>query len=230
MSVTVNRPLSAGADRAARAVAASQPGRRVGQRSGRRVAVGALLVVLSVVVFWQVDLRRHADESFLAVARPVEAGQVIADGDVEVVRVANSSGLALLPAGQRADVVGRTAAVPLTVGSLLTVGQVGPAAWPPAGQAVIALPVKPGRAPAGLAAGARVLVLVAPPAGAGQTAPQGPAGGAGVRRAVATVVSVEAGADQVGTQLVTVLLAADAAEAVASATGDVSVVQLGPGR
>ncbi len=200
--------------------------RRAGRRSGRRVAAGLLLVLATVVTFWQVDLRRHADEQFLAVARDVPAGQVITDADVRVARVANPSGLALVSAQRRAEVVGRTAAVPLAEGSLLVSAQVGPAAWPPAGQAVIAVPVKPGRAPAGLAAGSRVVVLVAPPAGQQASQTQN----SGARRAVATVVSVAAGADQVGTQLVTVLLPADAAEAVASAAGDVSLVQLGPGQ
>lgn len=114
--------------------------------------------------------------------------------------------------------------MPLAAGSLLVSAQVGPAAWPAPGQAVIAVPVKPGRAPTSLTTGSRVVVLVAPPAGGQQASQQNN----GVRRAVATVVSVAAGADQVGTQLVTVLLAADSAEAVAAAPGDVSLVQLGP--
>ncbi|MDG4803159.1 SAF domain-containing protein [Micromonospora sp. WMMD980] len=224
MSVTTDRP------RAVNTAAADLPPvpagtRRVGRRSGRRVVAGLLLVLATVVTFWQVDLRRHADEQFLAVARDVPAGQVITDADVRVVRVANPSGLDLVPAERRGGIVGRSAAVPLAAGSLLVSAQVGPAAWPAAGQAVIAVPVKPGRAPTSLTAGSRVVVLVAPPAGGGQQAPQQ---NNGVRRAVATVVSVAAGADQVGTQLVTVLLAADAAEAVAAAPGDVSLVQLGP--
>lgn len=180
-----------------------------------------------MVTFWQVDLRRHVDEQFLAVARDVPAGQVIADADVRVVRVvrvANPSGLDLVPAERRGGgIVGRSTAVPLAAGSLVS-AQVGPAAWPAPGQAVIAVPVKPGRAPTSLTAGSRVVVLVAPPAGGQQASQQNN----GVRRAVATVVSVAAGRDQVGTQLVTVLLAADSAEAVASAPGDVSLVQLGP--
>lgn len=200
--------------------------RRAGRRSGRRVTAGVLLVLLTVVTFWQVDLRQHAAESFISVVRAVPAGQVVTDSDVAVVRVSNPSGLALLAADRRGEVIGRTAAVPLAAGSLLTVGQLGPAAWPPAGQAVIAVPVKPGRAPAGLAAGSRVVVLVVPATGAGQD----PSMFAGARRAVASVVSVSAGADQVGTQLVTLVLAADAAETLASSSGDVSIVQLGPGK
>ncbi|MGI5214861.1 SAF domain-containing protein [Plantactinospora sp. CA-290183] len=195
------------------------------------MVAGALLVLLTVVTFWQVDLRRHRASSFLTVIRPVAAGQVIGDADVEVVRVANASGLALVPADQRGRVIGARAAVPLAAGTLLTAGQVGPLAWPPAGQAVIAVPVAPGRAPSGLAAGARVLVLVVPQVGQPAPQPQASgtqAGSSGVRRGVASVVSAQAGGDQAGDQVVTLLLAADVAEAVAAAAGDVSLVQLGP--
>lgn len=225
MTVTTERSRAAENGRGApRGLAAPSP-RRAGRRSGRRVVGGVLLVLLTVVTFWQVDLRRHAHESFLGTARAVPAGRVITDADVAVVRVANPSGLALLAANRRAEVVGRTAAVPLAAGSLLTEGQVGPAAWPPSGQAVIAVPVKPGRAPSGLTAGSRVVVLVVPANGAGQENGKN----AGARRAVASVVSVSAGTDQVGNQFVTLLLSAEAAETVASASGDVSLVQLGPG-
>jgi hypothetical protein len=190
-----------------------------------------LIVIATVVAFWQMDLRQHSDEAFLSTARPVAAGQAITDGDLTVVRVANTSGLALIAATRRGDVVGRTAAAPIPQGVLLTAAQVGPPAWPPSGQAVIALPVKPGRAPADLAVGATVIVLVVP-AHASQTSTIGDdAGGkkdAGTRRAAATVVSVSTGADQLGTQLVTLLLAADSAESIASASGDASLVQIGP--
>jgi hypothetical protein len=190
-----------------------------------------LLVIATVVVFWQVDLRRHADEAYLATARPIGAGQVIGDTDVTVVRVGNASGLSLLAEASRSDVIGRTATAPIPSGTLLTGAQVGPAAWPPKDQAVIALPVKPGRAPQGLAVGSTVVVLVVPTAG-NQNSGSGDNDkkNDGSRRATATVVSVSTGADQVGTQLVTLLLAADSAEQVASATGDVSLVQIGPRR
>lgn len=234
MTTALQRP-AAGRERGQESVAAPAPPPvvggsglgRAGRRNGRRVAGGLLLVIATVVAFWQIDLRRHADESFLATARPVAAGQVITDADVTVVRVANTSGLALLPAAERGQVVGRSAAVPLAAGSLLMRSQLGPVAWPPAGQAVIAVPVKPGRAPAGLTAGTRVTVLVtasnaAPAAGDGATAT--------ARRATATIVSVADGGDQPGAQVVTLLLDAAAAEQIAAASGEVSLVQLGPGR
>ncbi|MBM0274015.1 SAF domain-containing protein [Micromonospora tarensis] len=226
MSVATERPQTTGGS-TAQAAAGS---RRGGHRSGRRVAAGVLLVLATVVIFWQVDLRRHAEERFLAVARPVNAGAVISETDLRVVRVANPSGLALIAADRRDEVVGRTAAVPLAAGSLVVSQQVGPPAWPAAGQAVIAVPVKAGRAPAGLDAGARVVVLVGPAAGADAAAgtPAGSQPAAGPPRAVATVVAADA--DQAGGHVVTLLLAANEAEAIASSAGDVSLVQLGPGQ
>ncbi|RNH99653.1 hypothetical protein EEZ25_21895 [Micromonospora aurantiaca] len=225
MSVTAHRPQPT--TTAPPPAPGSGSGRlRVRRRSGRRVAAGLLLVLATVLTFWQVDLRRHAGEQFLAVTRPVPAGAVIGEADVREVRVANPAGLNLLGAQRRGEVVGRTAAVPLAAGSLLVAGQVGPPVWPAAGQAVIAVAVKAGRAPAGLVAGARVVVLVAPAVDTGQSSVGPPA--AQVRRAVAAVVSVTE-AEQ-GGQVVTLLLAAQEGEAVASAAGDVALVQLGPGQ
>lgn len=225
MSVTADRPALAPTMNGTGMPAAAL--RRPGRRSGKRVAAGGLLVVATVVTFWQVDLRRHADAAFLATARPIAAGQTIADADVTVVRVSNASGLALLSASARDQVVGRTATAPIPAGTLVTSAQVGPAAWPPTGQAVIAVAVKPGRAPANLAPGTTVIVLVVP-ANAGQN--QGDDKDRNGRKATATVVSAVTGADQTGTQAVTLLLAADSAEQIASAVGDVSLVQVGPQR
>ncbi|BFU47710.1 SAF domain-containing protein [Krasilnikovia sp. MM14-A1004] len=234
MSVTTDRSRPPAATREASSLPPTVPPvtRRPGRRSGRRIAAGVLIVIATVVVFWQVDLRQHADEAFLSTARPIAAGKSITDSDLTVVRVANTSGLALIAASSRSEVVGRTAAAPIPQGVLLTTAQVGPAAWPPSGQAVIALAVKPGRAPADLAAGATVVVLVVPSnAGQNTAAGNGAAKNTdGTRRAVATVVSVSTEADQVGTRLVTLLLAADSAETVASASGDASLVQIGAPR
>ena len=231
MTITMSRPVRAGDDATQKPGSGNGPQSRprpIGRRAGRRMAAGVLLVLAAVVVFWQVDLRHDPRQAVLAMARPVPAGQVITEADLRTVRVAPDPGLHLLPAAERDRVVGRTAAVPLATGSLLTGEQVGPVAWPPPGQAVVAVAVKPGHAPAGLTPGARVVVLVVPaPTGTTSTAPAGTAGPGGVR-ALATVVALTQGPDQASTQVVSLLLAAEAAEQVAAAPGDVSLVWRGP--
>jgi hypothetical protein len=120
-----------------------------------------------------------------------------------------------MPAAQRGTVVGRTAALPLPAGVLVSAQQLGQVAWPPAGQSVIAVGIKPGRAPAGLTAGTQVTVIVIPSAapGAGGTSGTTAGGSANggepqVARADATVVSVTDAADQSGVSVVSLLLSA----------------------
>jgi hypothetical protein len=196
-----------------------------------RVLLGAVLVLgfalAGAVVANRVDTRVPV----LAAAHDISAGQTITDADLTVVRVAAEAGVATLPATQRAGVVGRTAAMPLAAGTLLQSAQLGDVAWPPAGQAVIAVGVKPGHAPAGLAAGAHCTVLIVPPSGAapGNTSGSSSTGSA-VVQADATVVSVHSAADQSGVQVVSLLLNGSDATKIASTAGEPSLVQLGAGR
>jgi hypothetical protein len=98
----------------------------------------------------------------------------------------------------------------------------GPVAFPAAGEAVVALPVKPGRVPTGVTSGARVRVLIiatdtaTAAAGAGQSA--------GV---VATVVDVASNVGASGTVVVSLLLRAFDA-GIAAAGGEATLVLLGP--
>ena len=57
--------------------------------------------------------------------------------------------------------IGRTAAVPLTPGTVLNVSDIGKATFPPAGQAELAVALRAGAYPLDLAAGDRVQVVVA---------------------------------------------------------------------
>jgi len=161
----------------------------------------------------------------LATARPINAGQVITDADLAVVRVAADSAVSTVPETDRGSVVGSTAAVPLVAGALLTPAQLGAAAWPPAGQSVMAVAVKPGRLPSAITSGSHVLVLIVPTttaAGSGDTPP--------VAQAEATVWSLEEAKDQSGDTAVSLLIAAADGRRLASVVGDVTLVQLGVGR
>jgi hypothetical protein len=191
------------------------------------LAVGLVLAcaLAGVVVARRVDVRVPV----LAAARAISAGQTVTAADVMTVKVAVEVGVATVPASQLSTVVGQVAAVPLVAGTLLSAAQFAGAVWPGSGEAVIAVPVKPGRLPSGLPAGARVTVLVVPTGTPGGVT--GTGGGQGgqpqVEKATATVVSVEAAADQSGTTVVTLVLSAADATRIASAGGDVALVRLG---
>jgi hypothetical protein len=168
------------------------------------VLVGAALMVAFALLFGLAAFRADPATPVLAVARPVPAGQVITEADLQVVRVAPEAGVDLFGEAERSTVVGRTARVPLVEGSLLAPGQVGAAAWPPVGESVVAVPVPAGRLPAGLAEGSRVSVLVAGGEGAEAAGPVVPASVVAVEPATSAGVSTvsllmrSADAQQVG--------------------------------
>jgi flagella basal body P-ring formation protein FlgA len=117
------------------------------------LVAGQLAMLVCAMAFSLVHLGADARVPALAAARPLAAGQTITVDDLQVVRIVPDAGMALLPAGEASRVVGSSVAVPVAAGTLLSEAQLGPAQWPPEGQAVAALPFKPGRLPAGLAAG-----------------------------------------------------------------------------
>jgi SAF domain len=119
------------------------------------VVVGALAVVLMV-------MHLGGRVTVLVVARDVPAGQLLSAADVRSTSLFDGSGLAMVPADQIESVLGRPAVVPLHAGRLLAPDDVGPLAWPPAGQTVVAIAVKPGAYPPDLAPGMRVLIAIAP--------------------------------------------------------------------
>ena len=122
--------------------------------------------------------------------------------------------------------VGRTLRLPVAANTLLSESMLGPAAWPPAGQSLVAVAVKPGRAPDGLAAGAHVLVLVVPTqSGTGSSAGANPPTRCRCR---ATVVSVTA-ADGTGATVVSLLMTSPDAVRVAGAPGEVALIVQGEG-
>ena len=200
--------------------AVATPGTRR-RRSVPRLIGGALAVVLGATVFGVVGLRVDPGVDVLAMARSLTAGAALTDADLRVVHIVPDPSLRVFPASQRASVIGQTAAVPLVAGSLLTADQLGAVADPPPGQSVIAVGVKASRAPAGLAPGASVLVLVVAPGAGGE--PGSP------MQAPAVVRAVEL-ADSAGVTVVTVQLSAESAVRIAAAIGEVALVLQSRGR
>lgn len=182
------------------------------------LAIGLVLVLAGALGFAYLATRLGDRTLVLAVARPVAAGATIQAGDLASVSAAQDSGLRLIPAMQKDEVVGRTAAVPLVAGSLLVPGQLGKASFPPAGQASATLALKAGQFPAGLAAGAHVMIYipVTKDSSSVDTAP---------RKVTATVVSVGPSASEDGA-LVSLVLSETDAPALAGGTSSMLVVQV----
>ena len=199
------------------------PGRR---RQLPLVAVGVLLVVGCALGFADASLHLGTREEVLAVAQPVAAGQVLTAADLRAVKVSTGSGLAVVAVGAEGSVLGRRAAVALLPGSLLTAAEVGSAPAGGAGSDVVALGLKPGAYPPGLAPGDRVEVVPVPSSG---SATGSVTAGSPVD---ATVLAVEGAT--VGSGAPTVLslevAARDAGEVAALAAADqASVVEIGAG-
>jgi hypothetical protein len=203
----------------ATAAASAMPGGVVTsrRRAPMRIIAGLLAVALGFVVGAVVLSSLNKAVDVLSVARAVSAGSVLTDADLTTVSIVPADTLHVVAAARRAEVIGQTAAVPLAAGSLLTAEQLGAVTDPGAGQSILAVGVKTGRAPAGLAPGASVVVLVVPSSSGAQTTPV---------QAPAVVRNVEV-PDTSGLTVVTVQMSSEAALRVASAPGDVTIVVQG---
>ena len=164
----------------------------------------------------------------LVVARAVPAGSVIDDSDLAVVRISTDAALRPVAASQRTSIVGRTAAVPLAAGTLLSASELGPPVGLRAGEAAVGVALKAGQYPPGLAQGATVRVVdVGAPSstGAGTTS----AGVTVVNSATVTSVSLP-GADTAATTVVGLEVPEVQADLVAAlaAAGRIALVGVPP--
>jgi hypothetical protein len=119
------------------------------------VAAVVLGALLALALYTSVDRR----QAVLAVRRPVAAGQVIAPEDLRQVRVSTADGITPVPVSRSATVVGKSAAVALVPGTLITSDHVGAPSSLQAGQAIVGVALKVGQAPAALPPGTRVQVV-----------------------------------------------------------------------
>ena len=183
-----------------------------------RIVLGLLVVVLGCLIGAVAAMQLNNAVDVIAVARPVAAGTMLSGADLTTVSIVPDPWLQVVPAADLPAIVGQTAAVPLVAGSLLAREQVGPAIDPGAGQSLLAVGLKNGHSPAGLAAGTAVLVLVVP-TGTTSTGTQ-------AVQAPAIVRDVQL-PDATGLTVVTLQLAADAAVKIASANGEITLVVQG---
>jgi hypothetical protein len=126
-----------------------------------------------------------------------------------------------VPGGSQDQVVGHPVAYSLPAGTVLTRSSVGAAQVPPPGLGIAAVALKAGQFPTGLAAGSRVVVIVA--AGTGQTA-TATQGAAATSQWDATVVGVAARENDQTTVVSLQMAEADARALAAAPAGQVGIV------
>lgn len=201
------------------------------RRSVPHLLLGVVLVLLCAigfVLFTMVSGGRHA---VLALARPVTVGHVLAVADLRSVDVGVDDGVVeVIDADQAGSVLGQPVATSLPAGVLLSPPMVGVPLAPDAGQAVVAVAVKPGQIPAEAAAGSSVLVVEQPSTASlpGSTTPVEPRNSGEPWSAV--VVSVVAATDG-QTTVVSLRMSHDTARQVAAVTpGQLAIVLITGGR
>jgi predicted RNA-binding protein len=122
-----------------------------------------VLVVSALAVLWL--FQSSSDRTgVLALAGPVERGEVVTAEDLVTVEVAADEAIAVTRPDDVAGVVGRVALVDLPAGSLITASQVASADEVQVGEGVVGLRLEPGQVPAlRLTPGTTVSVLLTPP-------------------------------------------------------------------
>jgi hypothetical protein len=127
-------------------------------------AAGVLLIVVCGLVSAALAAATDHRLRVLALARDVQAGQVLTARDVKVAAI-SGSGLRALGAGGAASLVGQTVTASLPAGTLLNASMVTAGPLPGAGLQLVALAVKPGGVPEQAVPGRDVtLVRVVTPA------------------------------------------------------------------
>jgi len=193
------------------------------RRNSTRIAIGVIVLVLSLLGAMVLFSSATDRVTVIGVARDVPAGHVISKGDLREVSISGGDGLSTISASDARRVVGRTAAVTLTAGSLVTPRQLTDGPNLPDGTVIAGAVLKPGQYPVGLATGDSVEVVET-------TAPDATGAGQPLSRGVATVVDLHAGSD--GQSLLAVSLAIPPKDAAAissaGAAGRLSVVVTSP--
>jgi SAF domain len=126
--------------------------RFVGKGHRRRPALAMAsiaLVMFCIATFSSLYLHAGNRVAVLATSHDIPQGHTINRGDLEVVRVSLSEGLAPISAQDSSKIVGRIATVPLLRGTLLSKSELAVHGGPARGKAVVGVATKAGQLPAG---------------------------------------------------------------------------------
>lgn len=199
------------------------------RRNGALIAAGVLLIVGCGLIAAVLQLKATSKTAVLAVAHQVPAGQEIRVSDLSTVTISGGAGLHAIAAADSKAVVGRTAAVTLMPGTLVSRNQLSDGTSVTKGKVVVGLSLKPGQIPtSNLKAGDEVLVVATGPAaqtanGERAATDTDPRGAVLVRRA--TVYGVDGGSRNNDNTTVSILIDEPDAPAVAGA-GSANAVTL----
>lgn len=203
------------------------PGQPLRTRQRRRglVAAGVLLVLICGVLAGVLYTRAGGKVSVIVTARAVPVGHTIGSTDLTTAQVATDS-IPAFAGSHLSEVIGKTAAVGLVAGEIVSPAMLSAGTALRTGLAVVGVAVKPGQLPAdGLAGGDTVMVIVlsaAPP-----TAASGSVGVPSVLTDAAPVVDTATLPAGAGTVVSVQVPTADAAQlAAASSAGLVALVKV----
>jgi uncharacterized protein len=207
------------------------------RRPGRWAFVAVAVAVVALAGLLNVSLVSAMSHrsSYLVMAHPVAAGQIVTAADLRTVDLAGAANLNALPASQRSSVVGRAATSTLGAGSLVPAGAVGTPSGLGIGQVLAALGLKTAQYPPSLREGDHVMIVGT---GTGSsvgntTASVDDAAGAALV-ADSRVMAVTPAAPSSGSDEVVVSVVVDSASAArvagAASVGKVSLVLVGTGR
>ena len=194
--------------------------------------LGLLLVMACALGFGTILTQVGQQHQVLVLAHPVDVGGVITASDLGLATVSTgTSGIAFITASKESTVIGRPAAVAMPAGAPLIAAALG-SLPPPAGQAVVAVLIKPGDAPPSLAPGAAVWVVITTPETQSTGLSPSPTSATSAPLA-ATVTAVDTPSDSAITQGVIVSLSLPSADVqtvtTAAAAGNVSLALVPPG-
>lgn len=133
---------------------------RMSSRARGRLALGALVIALGVLVNLAIYRGVNDKSAVLQLARDVPAGQQLTSDDFRTVEIGSDGAFRSVPAGELNAVVGSYAKVRLIAGTLLAreALQAGPLVA--AGASVVAVTVPSGEVPIGLRERSRVSVVM----------------------------------------------------------------------
>ena len=196
------------------------------------VVIGVLLVLGCALAFADASLHIGSREEVLVVAQPLSAGQMLTTADLQSAQVSTGSGVQVVPASEEASVVGRSVAVPLVPGALLTRTEVGSASAVGSDSDVVAVGLKSGAYPPDLAPGDRVQVVPVSSSSSGSGSESGSTDATNGTPVSATVLAVQEATSESDNPTVFSLQVSkgDADEVAAlAAAGQASLIQVGAG-